>query len=50
MQATIDQAPEKQGFAAVDLLVKFLDGQTIDNVDTGVGVYTKENIGEVAKK
>jgi simple sugar transport system substrate-binding protein len=50
VQATIDQAPEKQGFAAVDLLVKFLAGQTIDNVDTGVGVYTKENIAEVAKK
>ena len=50
VQATIDQAPEKQGFAAVDLLVKFLKGDAIDNVDTGVGIYTKENIGEVAKK
>ena len=27
IQATIDQAPEKQGFEAVDLLVKFLNGQ-----------------------
>ena len=50
IQATIDQAPEKQGFAAVDLLVKFLGGQPIDNLDTGVGIYTKENIAEVAKK
>ena len=25
-------------------------GQPIDNIDTGVGIYTKENIGEVAKK
>jgi simple sugar transport system substrate-binding protein/ribose transport system substrate-binding protein len=50
IQATIDQAPEKQGFAAVDLLVKFLHGQPIDNVDTGVKVYTKDNIAEVAKK
>ena len=50
IQATIDQAPEKQGFAAVDLLAKFLKGQPIDNVDTGVGIYTKDNIGEVAKK
>jgi simple sugar transport system substrate-binding protein/ribose transport system substrate-binding protein len=50
IQATIDQAPEKQGFAAVDLLVKFLNGTPIDNVDTGVGIYTKENIAEVAKK
>jgi simple sugar transport system substrate-binding protein len=50
IQATIDQAPEKQGFEAVDLLVKFLQGQPIDNVDTGVKVYTKDNIDEVAKK
>lgn len=50
VDATIDQAPEKQGFAAVDLLVKFLKGEPIDNVDTGVGIYTKENIAEVAKK
>ncbi|MDQ0469472.1 sugar ABC transporter substrate-binding protein [Labrys wisconsinensis] len=50
IQATIDQAPEKQGFAAVDLLVKFLKGTPIDNVDTGVKVYAKDNIAEVAKK
>jgi simple sugar transport system substrate-binding protein len=50
VQATIDQAPEKQGFEAVDLLVKFLKGQPIDNVDTGVKIYTKDNIAEVAKK
>lgn len=50
IQATIDQAPEKQGFAAVDMLVKFLGGTPIDNLDTGVGIYTKENIAEVAKK
>lgn len=50
IQATIDQAPERQGFAAVDMLVKFLGGQPIDNLDTGVGIYTKENIQEVAKK
>ena len=50
IQATIDQAPEKQGFAAVDMLVKFLAGTPIDNLDTGVGIYTKDNIGEVAKK
>lgn len=50
IQATIDQAPEKQGFEAVDLLVNFLHGKPIDNVDTGVKIYTKENIAEVAKK
>jgi simple sugar transport system substrate-binding protein len=48
--ATIDQAPEAQGFAAVDLLVKFLNGKPIDNVDTGVKVYAKDNIAELAKK
>jgi simple sugar transport system substrate-binding protein len=50
VQATIDQAPEKQGFEAVDLLVKFLKGQPIDSVDTGVKIYAKDNIAEVAKK
>ncbi len=47
VQATIDQAPERQGYEAVDLLVKFLKGDTIDNLDTGVGIYTKDNIAEV---
>ncbi|UVC09201.1 sugar ABC transporter substrate-binding protein [Rhizobium sp. TH2] len=50
IQATIDQAPEKQGYAAVDMLVTFLSGKPIDNLDTGVGIYTKENIAEMAKK
>lgn len=49
VQATIDQAPERQGYEAVDLLVKFLKGQAIDDLDTGVGIYTKDNIAEVAK-
>jgi simple sugar transport system substrate-binding protein/ribose transport system substrate-binding protein len=47
VQATIDQAPERQGFEAVNLLVKFLKGETIDNLDTGVGIYTQENIAEI---
>jgi simple sugar transport system substrate-binding protein len=50
VQATIDQAPEKQGFEAVDLLVQFLNGKPIESVDTGVGIYTKDNIDKVAKK
>jgi simple sugar transport system substrate-binding protein/ribose transport system substrate-binding protein len=50
VQATIDQAPERQGFEAVNLLVRFLKGETIDSIDTGVGVYTKENIAEAVKK
>lgn len=49
IQATIDQAPERQGYEAVNLLVSFLKGQPIDNLDTGVGIFTPENIGEVAK-
>ncbi len=47
VQATIDQAPERQGFEAVNLLAKFLHDEPIDNLDTGVAVYTQENIGEV---
>lgn len=50
IQATIDQAPERQGFEAVNLIVKFVKGETIDNLDTGVGIYTKDNIGEVTRK
>ncbi len=45
--ATIDQAPEVQGFEAVNMLVQFLGGETIGDVDTGVGVYTIENLDEV---
>lgn len=45
--ATIDQAPDAQGFAAVDLLVRYLHGEDIDNLDTGVGIYTADNIGEL---
>ncbi len=50
VQATIDQAPEAQGFEAVNLITRFLKGETIDNVDTGVKVYTQDNIGEVAQQ
>ncbi len=47
VQATIDQAPERQGFEAVNLLAQFLRGETIDDLDTGVGIYTQDNIAEV---
>ena len=47
VQVTIDQAPERQGYEAVNLLVQFLNGKTIDDVDTGVGLYTPENISDV---
>ena len=46
IQVTIDQAPARQGFEAVNLLVEFLNGKTIDDLDTGVGIYTPENIKE----
>lgn len=47
IQATIDQAPERQGFEAVNLLATYLKGGEIDDLDTGVGIFTQENIGEV---
>ena len=49
VDATIDQAPDRQGFEAVDLLNRFLHGQTIQSVDTGVKVYDKANIGTLPK-
>ncbi|MBK8023485.1 MAG: substrate-binding domain-containing protein [Chloroflexi bacterium] len=48
INATIDQAPERQGFEAVNMLVRFLGGEPLTDVDTGVGIYTPENIAEVA--
>jgi simple sugar transport system substrate-binding protein/ribose transport system substrate-binding protein len=48
--ATIDQAPERQGYEAVNLIVRFLHGETIENIDTGVAVYTRENIDQVLAK
>ena len=47
IDATIDQAPERQGFEAVNMLVQFLSGGMLSNIDTGVGIYTQENIGEI---
>ncbi len=46
INATIDQAPERQGYEAVNMVVRFLNGETVSNIDTGVGVYTPENISE----
>lgn len=46
--ATIDQAPERQGFEAVNMIVRFLAGETLTDIDTGVGIYTIDNIAEVA--
>lgn len=44
--ATIDQAPERQSFEAVKLLLDVVNGETVADIDTGVKVYTPENIGE----
>jgi simple sugar transport system substrate-binding protein len=44
--ATIDQAPEKQSYGAVSLLLDVLHGKTIHDVDTGAAVYTSNNIGD----
>lgn len=50
IHATIDQAPERQGFEAVNLIVRFLHGETISNIDTGVAVYRRDNIDEVLSR
>lgn len=47
IDATIDQDPERQGFEAVNLLAQFLHGETIDDIDTGVKIYTSANIDEL---
>jgi simple sugar transport system substrate-binding protein len=44
--ATIDQAPEKQSYDAVRLLLEVLKGSKIKDVDTGAVVYTSKNIGD----
>jgi simple sugar transport system substrate-binding protein len=46
--ATIDQAPEKQSYEAVRLLLDVLKGQTIKDIDTGAAVYTNKNIADYA--
>lgn len=46
--ATIDQAPERQSFEAVQLLLNVLNGEPVADIDTGVKVYTPENIDEYA--
>lgn len=47
--ATIDQAPDRQGYEGVAMLVRFLNGETITNIDTGVKIYNLENIGELSQ-
>jgi simple sugar transport system substrate-binding protein len=46
VSATIDQNPERQSFEAVRMLVEALNGRAVEDVDTGVKVYTPDNIQE----
>lgn len=47
--ASISQAPERQGYEAVRMLVDFLKGNPITDVDTGVGVIDASNVDEYLK-
>jgi len=44
--ATIDQAPDKQSYEAVHLLLDTLKGKAAHTVDTGAAVYNSKNIGD----
>lgn len=44
VSATIDQAPDRQSFEAVRMLLDVLEGTAVSDVDTGVMVYTPDNI------
>jgi simple sugar transport system substrate-binding protein/ribose transport system substrate-binding protein len=47
--ASISQAPEKQGYAAVSMLVDFLGGKQIADTDTGVGIINADNVDTYMK-
>jgi simple sugar transport system substrate-binding protein/ribose transport system substrate-binding protein len=47
--ASISQAPDRQGYEAVRMLVDFLKGNPIADVDTGVGVIDASNVDEYLK-
>jgi simple sugar transport system substrate-binding protein len=44
--ASVTQAPERQGYEAVELLVNFLNGEPITTIDTGIGVIDASNVDE----
>ena len=46
ISATIDQAPEKQSYEAVRLLLDTLKGKPAHTIDTGAVVYDSKNIGD----
>ena len=47
--ASVSQAPERQGYEAVRMLVDFLNGQTITNVDTGIEKIDTTNLDKYLK-
>ena len=47
--ASISQAPDRQGFEAVRMLVDFLNGKELTDIDTGVGVINLENLDQYLK-
>ncbi|HEY5573057.1 MAG TPA: substrate-binding domain-containing protein [Anaerolineales bacterium] len=47
--ASVTQAPERQGYEAVSLLVDFLNGEPISTVDTGIGVIDSTNVDDYLK-
>ena len=44
ISATIDQDPQKQGYEAVNLVLKALKGETVANVDTGALTVDSSNV------
>lgn len=47
--ASISQAPDRQGYEAVRMLVDFLGGGQIADVDTGVGIINLDNVDQYLK-
>jgi simple sugar transport system substrate-binding protein/ribose transport system substrate-binding protein len=48
--ASISQAPDRQGYEAVRMLVDFLNGKELTDVDTGVGVINLDNLDQYLKQ
>ncbi|MCP4398065.1 MAG: sugar ABC transporter substrate-binding protein [bacterium] len=42
--ASLSQAPERQTYEAVKLLVDFLNGNEVEGVDTGIAIIDKSNV------
>ena len=47
--ASVTQTPERQGDGGVNLPVKFLSGETISDLDTGIGVIDVSNVDDYLK-